>query len=148
MTLIFEHSYWCRGPNDLALAKGEIAQAIRKDASEAKVVHGPIAWDYIDINDDRCPPVPGWMPEGAQPRILAGKAVPVGTLKPKPSSAGASFLAGLSHQELTELRKITKKVARKGGQTLTDSEADAMIMKLGPKSAEQALRDAIDGRTG
>jgi len=145
MTLTFAHSYWCRGPLDTALAQDEIVKAIQSDAVALNVATGPIDWDYIDIGDEGCPPVPDWMPEGASPRLLVGRATPIGRLKPKPSTAGASFLAGLSHKELTELRKVTKRVAKTNGQTLTDAEADAMIMKLGPKSAEQALRAAIDG---
>lgn len=146
MTLTFAHSYWCRGPLDTALAQGEIVKAIQSDADALNVRTGPIDWDYIEVGDEGCPPVPDWMPEGANPRLLVGRAEPVGRLPPKPSTAGASFLAGLSEKELTELRKITKRVAKNSGQTLTDAEADAMIMNLGPKSAEQALRDAIYGR--
>lgn len=138
----FIQSYWCAGPGDVEVAMASIKELIAREAEDEKVVYGPIRWDYMLPEQEGCPSVPKWMPEGADPRLLVGRTEPVGKLAQK-SDPGASFLAGLSESELWHLRKITRQAAKKHGHTLTNSECDETIMRLGPKAAEAALREKV-----
>ncbi len=93
-------------------------------------------------DDRRVGPIPEDWPNGT--RCIIGTARVIGYAAGLSDVQGAAFLLDLSYEDLAELRRQTRAVARQYGRTLTDKEADQVIMEAGPAAAERALRAGRD----
>ena len=60
---------------------------------------------------------------------------------------GLLFVAALNDLDLHRLRKVTRKAYQgyNPGRRLTDGECDAVIARIGPQAAENALQEIVNG---
>lgn len=162
---VFETALWLDGsetPDMMASWKRDVAMAaFDKIAKERGVVLGPPVYTVKKPGEDRVPPVPGWLEKRIAERGNRGGRVDIGEGEPLtidgprllvcervairrvgPVYTKPSFLSELMPKDLNKLRAITKRAwLEAGGERgpLTDSEADAIIERLGPDAAADAI---------
>lgn len=162
---VFETAIWLDGsetPDTMASWKRDVCAPAFERAAKAKgVVLGPPVYIVKKPGDERCPPVPKWLEQRIAERGNRGGRVDIGEGEPLtidgprllvcervairrvgPVYTKASFLSELAPKDLTKLRAITKRQwLEAGGETgpLTDSEADAIIERLGPDAAADVI---------
>lgn len=139
-----EAAYWLSGDetaDDLALLADDARLSIDRCA-EGFVV-GPLRAITKYPGDDRVPEVPDNV-HGPDVRLLVVEADALTRL---PVLRANSFIGELDPVDLTRLREITRQAhlaKNKGASPLTDAECDDVIEAIGPESAAQTVRAAVD----
>lgn len=123
---------------DKESAKSIVRKGFQHTATDLFLDFGPVKWDEWDANDPRVDDQPPPNMHGAEPKLLVGEAK-VLILHRRPSNPGAEFIADLTEEELTELRRLTRDAAKRYGRTLTDEQCDAIIAERGPVVKQKAL---------
>jgi hypothetical protein len=140
---------WLQGtepPGMQAAYRAQVVDAIDELCDEKGFVHGPVRFEELPPNSDpRVPPVPDHI-QGPDVRLLIAEADLTG---PRLIEETRRFAGDLDTLDLERLRVITRRAhaAQFPGQFLTDMECDDIIEELGPESAMDAIRNAVDGRT-
>ena len=86
----------------------------------------------------------GTPPDGAQGtnmRLLVAECAVRGF---KPRTEESNFLLDLDPKDLAYLRKVTKRAA--SPHKISNEQADAIIMRYGPVTAQKLLKSAVDDR--
>jgi hypothetical protein len=104
---------------------------------EYGVILGDVSFEEKLPTDDRVPEVPDHI-HGINVRLLVAEAEVLRYSSPK--AIPKRWMDDLDAVDLAYLRGITR---RTSGRKLSDAECDEVIEQIGPRAAENALREAI-----
>lgn len=139
----FTASCWFM-PGGKKNAKHTILDGLQQVSDEHGVRFGYVRWSEMNWDDPGVPDPPTHMARGC--KVLQGEAKVIGF---KPQLVQQSFIADLDPKDLAWLRSITRAAHRKdypAAPALTDEQCDAIIEEIGPTSAMNALREAVDNK--
>lgn len=134
-------------PENPNKGQGHIVAALYAKAQEARMALGQVTFEDTTPDDQRIPKgtVKDW-PLGT--RVVIGSCKVIGhdfLIPDGEERRGMEFLADLAPGDLQVLRKLTRRVARKFHQRLTDPECDSIIADRGPQITELMLAHAASG---
>jgi hypothetical protein len=139
-----ELACWISDSTDPAVVKRwreETVPALFQDsANTLGFVLGPIRFYELQPGEGRAGHPPDDV-QGINVRLLVAEVEVTGI---KPQAQFESFLADLAFKDLQRLRAITRKAALP--RVISDQEADAIIERYGPVTAEKILKSAVDDR--
>lgn len=112
-----------------------------ESANDLGVMLGPIRFFELKPGEDRAGQPPPHI-RGDNVRLLVAECRVLGFA---PERRDDSFLADLDFKDLQRLRRITKRAALP--HVLSDADADQIIERYGPVTAQSVLKASIDERT-
>ena len=118
----------------------EAPRILHESADEAGVRLGPPRVYELQPGEGRAGHPPKGI-QGTNVRLLVVEADVIGL---KPVRQENSFLADLDPKDLERLRKVTRRAALP--KMITNEEADQIIERYGPHTAEIVLREAVNAK--
>ncbi len=141
----FQTAIWLTGrevPGMREQYEIDMKEALDSECRRAGLSHGPLRFYELPIGDNRVSPVPPHI-DGPNIRLLVCEVPMTYAIKVN------SFLGDLDVADLQRLRAITRQAAMRQYPVrfLTDQQCDAIIEQIGPESAMEAVRNAVDSRS-
>lgn len=142
-------SIWLQGtePPGMQVAyQAQVTEAIDELCADKGFARGPVRFEELAPHSDpRVPEVPDHV-QGPDVRMLLAEADITG---PVLIETNRNFVGDLDKVDLERLRNITRRAfaVSNAGQVLTDMQCDDIIENLGPDSAYDAIRGAVDSNT-
>ena len=145
----FETAMWLTGyetPEMLERFKRDCQAAMDFRAEQDDIIMSPLVFTEKAPGSPRVPQVPAHI-SGPNVRLLVAEAT---VIAHRNVAIPRSFVADLDRVDLMRLRERTRRAHRSGNpqaKRLTDDECDAIIEEIGPDSAANVVRDAVNDRT-